>query len=99
MVYGYLHRRYAESFIGFGTPRELPRCGGWILERKIPGFSYHDGMGCYPIFACMDWSQLHIDLGHIGDDLVSLALVTDPFGEYDEALLNRSFGERVFPFK
>jgi len=42
-------------------------------------------MGCYPIFACMDWSQLHIDLGHIGDDLVSLALVTDPFVEYDEA--------------
>jgi hypothetical protein len=99
MVNGYLNRRYAESFMGFGTPKELPRCGGWILERKIPGFSYHDGMGCYPIFACRDWSQLCIDMEDIGDELVCLALVTDPFGEYNETLLNRSFADRVIPFK
>ena len=54
---GYMHLGYAESLVEFGTPRELPRSGGWVLERQIPGFSYRDAMGCYPLFACQDWSQ------------------------------------------
>lgn len=98
MVTGYLHPGYAESLREFGTPRELPRCGGWFLERQIPGFLYRDAMGCYPLFACQDWSKLASDLDNIGDDLVSLALVTDPFGEYKEAYLHRCF-DVVIPFK
>ena len=99
MVTGYLHPGYAESLAEFGTPRVLPRCQGWILERHIPGVSDRDAMGCYPLFACQDWSLLHLDLEAIGSDLVSLALVTDPFGEYDEAYLHRCFGDVVIPFK
>jgi len=49
--------------------------------------------------ACRDWSQLHLDLDEIGDDLVSLAAVADPFGEYDVAYLKRCFGDVVFAFK
>jgi len=97
MVTGYLHPQYAESLSEFGTPRELPGCGGWILERQIPEFPDRDAMGCYPIFVCQDWSQLALDLQDL-DDLVSLALVTDPFGEYDEAYLHRCF-DVVLPFK
>ena len=55
-------------------------------------------MGCYPIFTCQDWSQLANDLQDLGCDLVSLALVTDPFGEYDEPYLRRIF-DVVFAFK
>ena len=55
-------------------------------------------MGCYPIFTCQDWSKLAPDLQDLGDALVSLALVTDPFGEYDEPYLRRNF-DIVFPFK
>lgn len=95
---GYSHPDYANSLSEFGTPRALPRCGGWILERPIPGFTYQDAMGCYPLFSCEDWSGLHPDLEEIGDDLVSLALVTDPFGNYDLAALRRSLG-LVKPFK
>jgi hypothetical protein len=40
-------------------------------------------MGCYPLFACQEWSQLNADLEGVAGELVSLALVTDPFGEYD----------------
>jgi hypothetical protein len=83
MITGYLHPGYAASLAEFGTPRLLPRSEGWILERQIPGSPYSDGMGCYPLFACQDWSQLHADLESIGSELVSLALVTDPFGKYD----------------
>jgi Acetyltransferase (GNAT) domain len=97
---GYMHPWYAKSLSEFGAPRELPRCRGWILERRIPGSLYKDAMGCYPLFACQDWSKLHLDLDEIRDeDLVSLALVADPFGEYDEADLRTCFQDLVIPFK
>ncbi len=96
---GYLHAGYAQSLAEFGSPRKLPRSGGWILERQIPGFPYHDAMGCYPLFACQDWSQLYADLEDTGKELISLSLVTDPFGEYDEAYLHRCFRDVVIPFK
>lgn len=96
---GYMHPGYAQSLAEFGTPRELPRCGGWILVRQIPGFPYHDAMGCYPLFCCQDWSQLYADLEDIGDELVSLSLVTDPFGEYDPTYLHQCLGDVVIPFK
>ncbi len=99
MVTGYVHPGYAESLSEFGVPRKLPRCGGWILERQIPGSLYRDAMGCYPLFACQDWSQLYADLQELEDELVSLALVTDPFGDYDVAYLHHCFGDRVIPFK
>ena len=96
---GYLHPGYAQSLAEFGTPRELPRSGGWILERQIQGFPYQDARGCYPLFACQDWSQLHADLDDIGNELVSLSLVSDPFGDYDIAYLHRCFKDVVLPFK
>lgn len=95
---GYGHPGYARSLSEFGTPRHLPHCGGWILERQIPGFSDRDGMGCYPLFVCQDWSQLHTDLDNLSDELVSLALVTDPFGNYDVSYLQQCF-DVVTPFK
>ena len=98
MVTGYLHREYAESLKEFGIPTALPRCGGWILTRQIPGFPYRDAMGCYPLFACRDWSQLRWDLADIGTEFVSLTLVTDPFGEFDVDDL-RCYFDVVTPFK
>lgn len=90
---GYLHPSYAESLAEFGIPRELPRSRGWILQRQIPGFPDYDGMGCYPLFACQDWSQLFADMEDLGSELVSLALVADPFGEYDKTYLQQCFDE------
>ncbi|MGH7770857.1 MAG: GNAT family N-acetyltransferase [Candidatus Binatia bacterium] len=96
---GYLHRHYAESLAGFGVPSELPGSKGWILERPIAGFDYCDAMGCYPIFVCQDWSQLETDLAHVGNSLVCLSLVTDPFGECDLTYLRHCFRNVVIPFK
>jgi Acetyltransferase (GNAT) domain len=95
---GYLHRAYAESFAEIATPRELPHCGGWLLERAIPGSNLRDGMGCYPLFACRDWHHLPTDLQVLADRLVSLCLVTDPFGDFTEEDLRRWF-DVVVPFK
>ena len=94
---GYSHPGYAASLSGFGRPRLLPRSGGWILERDIPGTLHRDAMGPYPLFACRDWPSLQEDLDRI-EDLVSLTVVTDPFGGYDEPLLHRCF-DVVRPFK
>lgn len=94
-----MHPAYAESLSDIGAPRLLPRSGGWVLERQIPGSHHMDAMGCYPLFACQDWTRLHRDLESIGNSLVSIALVTDPFGEYDEDYLRECFPDVAIPFK
>lgn len=99
MVTGYLHPDYAHSMAEFGTPRRLPRSGGWILQRLVSDSSFQDCMGCYPLFCCQDWGQLHRDLEDIGSDLVSLSLVTDPFGDYRADYLRRCFPDVSRPFK
>jgi len=95
---GYGSRQYAEALSEFGTPLELPRCSGWVLQRPIPGTPHLDAMGCYPVFACRDWSRLRDDIEALPDGLVSLALVTDAFGNWSEPLLRRCF-DRVLRFK
>ncbi len=80
MTTGYRHPLYAASLAEHGTPRRLPASDGWILERDIPGFTGRDAMGCYPLFCCGRWDRLADDLRELGDGLVSLTLVTDPFG-------------------
>lgn len=94
---GYLHPEYAGSLSEFGIPRELPECGGWVLEREIPCSAYRDAMGCYPLFACRNWSGLHRDLNNTSD-LISVALVTDPFGAFELQDLQQAFDVAI-PFK
>lgn len=98
-VTGYLHPGYAESLAEFGLPYELPRSRGWILKRKIPDYNDHDAIGCYPLFTCRDWSQLHSDLDNLSGEFVSLALVASPFGNYDPAYLKSCFPDVFVPFK
>jgi hypothetical protein len=96
---GYAHAKYADSLAEFGKPRLLSHCDGWVLERPIASTPYKDAMGCYPLFACRDWSQLHKDLDDLQNDLVSLAIVADPFGDYDLHCLRSCFPDVVIPFK
>jgi hypothetical protein len=98
-VAGYSHALYAASLAEFGTPVELPSCGGWILKRRIPGYPNYDGMGCYPLFVCQDWALLETDLENVSNQLVSLAIVADPFGGYSPAYLKQCFHDVVIPFK
>jgi hypothetical protein len=95
---GYLHAGYAESFSDIALPRELRHSGGWILERAIPGSDLRDGMGCYPLFACRDWRGLALDLSTLAGHLVSLSLITDPFGNFTRDDLDRCF-DFVAPYK
>ena len=96
---GYLHQGYADSLSEFGSPVHLPHSRGWIMKRRIPGTIHHDAMGCYPIFMCRNWSRLHMDLADIGDQLLTLTLVADPFGSYDINYLQKCFKDLVKPFK
>jgi hypothetical protein len=56
-------------------------------------------MGCYPLFFCRDWSQLPRDLDDLSEELLSLVLVTDPFGDYTPESLRHTFNDLVKPFK
>lgn len=96
---GYLHPLYAESLSEFGSPYELRRSVARVLTRNIPGTTYADAMGCYPLFSCLKWDQLEQDLREQEDELVSLAVVTDPFGDYEPALLQACFPHLVKPYK
>jgi hypothetical protein len=97
-VSGYNHPSYVASLTEFGEPLELPRCQGWLLRRSIAGTPDSDAMGCYPLFSCEDWSRLADDLASVGGNLVSVAIVADPFGTWELTTLRRAF-DRVEPFK
>ena len=88
---GYSDPGYAASLAEFGVPRLLPKSGGWILERRIPGTSFTDAMGCYPLFCCKDWTGLGDDIESLQGQLVSLALVTDPFADIRPEKLAETF--------
>ena len=98
---GYANPAYAQSLAEFGTPLELPRSGGWVLEREIPGTKLRDAMGCYPLLVCRDWKGLREDLEELAArrSLISLGVVPDLFGDHDRALLEETFGDVVIPFK
>lgn len=96
---GYNHPDYAASLAEFGTPRLLPRSGGWVLERPVGGVPARDAMGCYPLFTCLDWSGLAADLAELADDLVCISLVADPFGDHRVDELRGWFTDRFLPFK
>jgi hypothetical protein len=96
---GYLNALYPQSLREFGEIIELPASQGWILRRPIPGTAEFDGMGCYPIFVCESWPALGQDLDLIGDQLVCLSLVTDPFGQYTQSDLLKYFRDIARPYK
>jgi hypothetical protein len=96
---GYMHPDYASSLSEFGRPRHLRSCDGWILESPIKGFSAFDAQGCYPFFTCRHWSEISKDLEALKQGLVSLMLVTDPFGDYDIEVLSTCFPDFFIPYK
>ncbi len=96
---GYNHEDYAWSLKAFGTPRNLVHCGGWVLERPTPFGQYINSMGLYPFFVCDDWSKLPKDLSELCGEVISVSLVTDPFGEFELAMLQDCFQDVCKPFK
>ena len=96
---GYGHPGYAASLAEFGSVQHLRACKGWIVRRRIQGYAGDDAIGCYPLFVCEHWNHLPDDLRALQGELVSLALVTDPFGNYDETLLRACFPDMLIPFK
>lgn len=96
---GYSHRLYAHSLSAFGEPTLLQRAGGWLLRRHLPHSEGCDAMGCYPLFTCTNWRALDSDLNEAGADCISVALVTDPFADIDEAHLRKIFPDVMRHYK
>jgi hypothetical protein len=69
-----------------------------ILQRQIPGFPDEDAIGCYPLFSCQNWLELHKDMNALQNEIISLSLVADPFGNYDLSYLQDHF-HVITPFK
>jgi len=96
---GYANERYARSLEEFGAVRRMPRFGGWLLVSPIAGSHVFDGMGCYPLFCCVDWRALAADFDSLAGDLVSVRLVTDPFANADLDRLTAAFPDRCYEYK
>jgi hypothetical protein len=96
---GYQSTAYAYSLAEFGQPFPLPNAGGWILKRPIPNSPHYDAMGCYPIFACQNWNRLESDINDLGERLIALSLITDPFASVDKAVLRNCFPDLMYLFK
>jgi hypothetical protein len=94
----YARAEYAEALAEFGTPVQLERSRGWLLERAVPGVDARDAMGCYPLFCCREWTGLAADLERLSRRLVAVSLVADPFGPYGERELEQIF-DLVRPLK
>lgn len=90
-VPGYRSRRYAESLRMARRTLDLPGCGGQLLVRAIGATGYEDACGAYPVFSCAEPDRLADDIGSLGPDLVSIALVADPLIPWDAASLKRTF--------
>lgn len=95
---GYAHPAYARALSEFGEPIHLAASAGWLLRRPFRHTGSYDAMGLYPLFFCKNWNGLAADLDSLQDDLVSVAMVPDPFGEYDSQLLRSCF-DRIVDFK
>jgi hypothetical protein len=98
-VSGYASEAYARSFAPVAEPLALPRSGGWLLQRAVPGSTARDAMGCYPFFACRDWAALPDDLRELPAELLSVAIVADPFGAHTPELLAVCFPDRLLALK
>lgn len=97
---GYLHPSYAAS-LEYGEPRRLAASGGWLIQREIGATGARDAISCYPLLCCADWNRLEEDVRQLKDleDLVTVTVVTDPFGETSAEQLQRCFPDLARPFK
>lgn len=99
---GYLHPDYAASLAEFGELVRLPRSGGYLLRRRIPGTDLFDAIGTYPYLTCVSWHQLADDLDELETrepDLVSVTAAPDPFGDFRPDELRRAFPDLCNPYK
>jgi hypothetical protein len=92
---GYGHPAYADALSDIGVRRRLPKSGGQLLVRNIVATGDNDAIGCYPLFVCRDWSRLEDDLQPLDRELVSITIVTDPFGAHTPEMLRRTFSHVV----
>ena len=95
---GYHSADYAASLSEFGAPLPLHRSGGWLLKRAIAASEQCDAMSCYPLFTCDDWAKLPADLDALGNELVSVSMVLDPFSPLAVEEMQRCF-DFARPFK
>jgi hypothetical protein len=97
---GYLSWQYADALNEFGTPRQLPRSGSWILERPIADTGLSDAMGLYPLLSACHWPELARDIEELAEaGLVSLVAVADPLGDHNSSDLQRAFPDLLKLFK
>lgn len=97
-MFGYSSELYANSLTEGDAVECLSGCRGQILVRRIGGSNLSDAVSPYPLFCCENWDRLHEDIDQL-KGVVSLSLVTDPFGDFEIDLLRGCFPDVMRQFK
>lgn len=83
---------YAHAFAPEYEPLLLNESQTFVLKRPIPGTSYFDAMGCYPLFTSATGANMEKDFAWLREQgIISLVLVTDPFFHRPLAQLEQTF--------
>jgi hypothetical protein len=98
-MWGYAAAEYVRSLAEFGSPRELPGAGGWLLARPLPTGDGNDATGCYPLFSCANWGALPGDLANLAGDIVAVSLVADPAAPVSHEELHNCFPDVCYHYK
>jgi hypothetical protein len=103
---GYASHAYAAALVDLGRPRLLPRSGTTLVDRPIPGCSWLDACGPYPLLVVSSWAELGDDLAELAansrdttDVPVSVVAVVSPFPEVGADERRRAFPDVVRRYK
>ena len=97
-MFGYSSENYLKSLSHAGVIQRLPDCGGHVLVRDISRSNLSEAVGMYPFFCCKNWNKLSGDIDQLSG-IVSLCLVTDPFGDFETDTLKSCFPDVMYQFK
>lgn len=97
---GYRRADYAAAVARGGEVQHLPRSGGFLIRRPVPGtMGFTDAMAPYPFLCCAGWNGLADDLAELPPDIVTVTAVTDPFADLDAEGLSACFNAMARPYK
>lgn len=96
---GYGSKQYCQTLSAYGDSLYLPNSQGYLLKRPVPDQPYFDAINPYPLYTCHHWDRLYKDLKEQEAELVSISLVTDPFGHFQLQQLKSFFRDKFLLFK
>ena len=90
---------YAPCYARCKHILNLPHSIGGVLRQGIDALPYFDAVGCYSLLDCAKWKAFADGFTSLATNVVSMAIVADPFGDDTPEPRAQRFPDRAIPFK